>query len=373
MKFLILSHVEHKLINGRYFAYGPYVKEMNLWFKFVSEVTVVAPLSKSQTLDPIELAYEHPKINLVEVAAFDLMSWKSRFNTLFKIPGIFFTIMQQMRKADHIHLRCPGNMGLIACVAQMFFPSKLKTSKYAGNWDPNSLQPFSYRLQKVILSNRILSQNMKVLVYGNWNPLNSNLKPFFTATYKEDELRETSVRNLDFPLKFIFVGSLVEGKNPIVSCEAVNQLNKTGVTSELHLFGEGPERVKIEMMIQNHNLQNNIILHGNVPAEALKKAYSESHFLLFASESEGWPKAVAEAMFWGCLPITTPVSCVPDMIGQGSRGVLVEADATLIVKAVQDLLKSPEEYKLKAKKAMEWSRAYTLEKFQTEIHNLLPQ
>ncbi len=371
MKFLILSHVEHKLISGRYFAYGPYVKEMNLWFKFVSEVTVVAPLSKTQVVDPIELAYEHPKLNLIPVSAFDLMSWNSRLNTLFRIPGIFLTVIQQMRKADHIHLRCPGNMGLIACVAQFFFSSKIKTSKYAGNWDPKSLQPFTYRLQKGILSNRFLSKNMKVLVYGDWSPQNGNLKPFFTATYHQDEICETPVRNLDFPLKFIFVGSLVEGKNPIVSCEAVNQLNKLGIISELHLFGEGPERVEIERMIQNQNLQNNIILHGNVTAESLKKAYSESHFLLFASKSEGWPKAVAEAMFWACLPITTRVSCVPDMIGHGSRGVLIEADSNQIVEAVLDLLKNPEDYRNKTESAREWSRTYTLEKFQSEIQNLL--
>jgi glycosyltransferase involved in cell wall biosynthesis len=344
---------------------------MNLWFKFVSEVTVVAPLSKSQVVDQIELAYEHPKLTLIQVSAFDLLSWKSRFKTIFRIPAIFFTIIKQMRKSDHIHLRCPGNMGLIGCVAQIFFPSKTKTSKYAGNWDPESLQPFTYRLQKRILSNRTLAQKMKVLVYGNWSPQNSNLKPFFTATYKQDEIRDTPVRNLNFPLKFIFVGSLVEGKNPIVSCEAVQQLNKMGVISELHLFGEGPERLKIEMMIQKGNLQNNIILHGNVNAESLKKAYSDSHFLLFASKSEGWPKAVAEAMFWACLPITTRVSCVPDMIGYGSRGELIEADPTQIVKTVLYLLKNPQEYRAKAKSAMQWSQAFTLEKFRSEIQNLL--
>src|SRR5690606_19125289 len=145
----------------------------------------------------------------------------------------------------HIHLRCPGNMGLVACIAQLFFPSKPKTAKYAGNWDPKSSQPLTYRFQKMILSNQGLIKNLKVLVYGNWEPENKNLKPFFTATYKQDEIINSPVRDLGLPLKFIFVGSLVEGKNPIISCEAVNLLNKEGVSSELHLYGEGPERLKI--------------------------------------------------------------------------------------------------------------------------------
>lgn len=344
---------------------------MNLWFNFVSEVSVIAPFSSCQTIDPIEIAYKHSKINFIKVSSFDLLSWKSRLKTILRIPGIFCTIIQQMKNADHIHLRCPGNMGLIACIAQLFFPSKPKTAKYAGNWDPKSPQPLTYRLQKWILSNQSFTKNMKVLVYGNWEPENKNLKSFFTATYRQDEIINSPVRDLNLPLKFIFVGSLVEGKNPLISCEVINLLNKAGIPSELHLYGEGPERMKIQEMIQAQNLQSKIILHGNVNSESLKKAYSESHFLLFASKSEGWPKAVAEAMFWACLPITTRVSCVPDMIGHGSRGVLVNPEASQIVDSVKALLKMPKEYEQKAERAMDWSRAYTLEKFQLEIKNLL--
>src|SRR5690606_34200508 len=49
----------------------------------------------------------------------------------------------------------------------------------------------------------------------------------------------------------------------------------------------------------------------------------DSHFLILASKSEGWPKAVAEAMFFGCILIVTPVSCVPWMLNYGSRGILI--------------------------------------------------
>jgi len=73
-----------------------------------------------------------------------------------------------MVQADYIHLRCPGNMGLEALV-QMLFPNKPKTAKYAGNWNPKSKQPWSYRLQKWILSYTFLTQNMQVLVYGEWS------------------------------------------------------------------------------------------------------------------------------------------------------------------------------------------------------------
>ena len=40
--------------------------------------------------------------------------------------------------------------------------------------------------------------------------------------------------------------------------------------------------------------------------------------------SEGWPKVIAEGMFWGCLPIATRVSCVPNMLNNGKRGIILE-------------------------------------------------
>ena len=45
--------------------------------------------------------------------------------------------------------------------------------------------------------------------------------------------------------------------------------------------------------------------------------------MILPSKSEGWPKAIAEGMFFGCIPIATPVSCVPWMLADGSRGILV--------------------------------------------------
>lgn len=371
MKFLILTHVEHKLHNGQYFGYGPYVKEMNLWFEFVTEVVVVAPLLPEQTLNPIDLPYIHPSLRFVEVPPINLLTWKSRFQTALHLPGIFLTVFKEMRRADHLHLRCPGNMGLVASFAQIFFPGKKKTAKYAGNWDPSSLQPFSYRLQQKLLSNQALTKNMKVLVYGDWQPNNRNLKPFFTATYFEREIKDTPPRPLLGPLKLIFVGTLSSGKNPLVSCQTVFFLKQQGIDCSLQLYGEGPEREKIERFALDNSLQEVIHLHGNVKADQLKEEYATSHFLLFASSSEGWPKAVAEAMFWGCIPITTRVSCVPEMIGQGSRGVLVEPDPKKMCNEIVNLLQNPDRYNQLSQEAMDWSRQFTMEQFKSEIKKLI--
>jgi len=150
MVFAIITHVPHGQTDSQYFAYSPYVREMNIWTKFVDEVIIVAPL---EALNPsaIHLAYDHSKIHFTPIPAIDLLRVKAMVKAIFETPRIAFQIYKTMKKADHIHLRCPGNIGLIACFVQILFPKKIKTAKYAGNWDPKSKQPWSYRWQRWLL------------------------------------------------------------------------------------------------------------------------------------------------------------------------------------------------------------------------------
>jgi len=89
------------------------------------------------------------------------------------------------------------------------------------------------------------------------------------------------------------------------------------------------------------------------------------------SDSEGWPKVVAESMFFGCLPITTPVSCVPEMLNYGERGDLIEKNVNQVLEVVNFYQKNPKVYERKSNMARIWSNKYTLELFESEIYKLL--
>lgn len=370
MKFLIVSHVLHSRDNNKIYGYGPYIKEMNLWLKYVDELCIVAPMREGHP-DKIDLAYKHEKIIFNRVPAFNLIGFSSKVKTLFLLPYIFIKIFWAMVWADHIHLRCPGNMGLLGAVAQIFFPWKMKTVKYAGNWDPNSAQPLTYRIQKWIISNPFLSRSIKVLVYGKWPNQSSNILEFFTATYSKDEIENIQNRNLNGTIHLMFVGALSSGKRPMIAVKAVRKLKMDGIDVHLDIFGEGVEREPIQNYMQEHELTEIITLHGNQNSNIVKKAYQISHFLILMSKSEGWPKVVAEAMFWGCVPITTNVSCVNYMIGNGERGALVVPNDVEVVKAIKFYIEEKSNYKKASDNAQKWSQQYTLESFEQSIKELL--
>ena len=371
MTFLIISHTSHFKVGNELYAYAPYVREMNLWLKYVDKVNIVAPLSIDFDKN-INLAYQHQDITVSEVPAFSLIGFKEQLSTLLKLPKISGTIYKAMQKADYIHLRCPGNMGLLGCIVQILFPKIPKTAKYAGNWDPKAKQPWTYNLQKWILKNTFLTRNMQVLVYGNWPKETKNIKSFFTATYRKNEIQPIKTRNYTQSIHFCFVGSLVKGKQPFKALQLIHYLRHEGIDAILHFYGNGELKEELEQKIKVEQLEDSVFVYSNQPKEKVQKALYYSHFMVLPSQSEGWPKAVAEAMFWGCIPVVPPISCVPWILGEGERGILMnDQDIATTAWQIKTLLQEPEKLENMAQHAATWSQEYTLDKFEEEIKKLL--
>lgn len=409
MRFAIFTHVIHYQYEDRYYAYSPYVREMNSWLKYVDEVEVIAPQPPSPRRGSfIRDSYKHSSLTFTKISSFNLMNSKAILESVVKIPFIFFRILGAMRRADHLHLRCPGNIGLLAAFAQIFFPKKPKSVKYAGNWDPKAKQPWTYRLQKWILNNRLLSRNIKVLVYGNWPNQSDNIVPFFTASFSEEE-KEPIKKDFSPAYKFIFIGNLVEGKGVFEAIDLIDALKEKGVDAELDIYGDGVLEGFLKAYIQKKELQNVIKLKGRKSLEELKQAYKNAHFVVLLSKSEGWPKALAEGMWYGCIPIATRVSCVPWMLKapsapDGGTGEIILAKRGILLNNIHSikfqkgrqfeftdssrdvsrtafsenglseiisLIKNPEKLKQMSLTAQKWSQQYTIERFEKAIREIL--
>lgn len=370
MKLAIFTNVPHIKENNLFYSYAPYVKEMNIWLKNVDEVLLLAPI-KNDSLDPIHISYSHKKIEFIAIKEFNFLNSLSLLKAIVAFPRIFLSIFCTMKKADHIHLRCPGNVGLLACFVQILFPLKKKTAKYAGNWDAKSKQPLSYKLQKWILSNTFLTKNMQVLVYGEWQNQSKNIKSFFTATYFESDKEVIVLRDFKDQINFLFVGTLSNGKQPLYAIKLIQEIDKINKKCKLHIYGDGILKEELIQYVKLNNLENYIQFYGNQSQEIIKKAYQSSHFLILPSLSEGWPKVVAEAMFWGCLPVSTKVSCVPFMLGNGNRGILLSMNIETDSKEILNVISDEVQYTNRSNNAVNWSRNYTLDFFENEINILL--
>ncbi len=368
MTFTVFTHVSHIKHENKLYAYRPYVTEMNLWFTYFDAVRVVAPRS-SANISPLDAPYEHDNVTLVEIKSFDFKTFSHICAALLSVPITFLVILNEFRKQSHFHLRCPGNVGLLACLAQIFFPRKRKTAKYAGNWDAKSKQPRTYKWQRSILNSTFWSKNMQVLAYGEWPDNSENIVPFFTATYSETEAKGLVEARNQNTIEFIFVGSLTSGKNPFYALDLFESVQKRGVNCTMKFFGTGNLTEELTEAILQRKVGNCAVV-GGVSKEELKAAYQRAHFMLLPSDSEGWPKAVAEAMFWGCVPIVTPVSCVPQMLDYGARGILLTRNLQEDTLQINRLLQQ-ETWQKSSDLAKSWSVSFTLEAFDKAIHSLI--
>ncbi|PWG04286.1 glycosyltransferase [Polaribacter aquimarinus] len=368
MNFLVISDAPIIKQKDKYFAYAPYVNEMNIWMKYC-ETTIISPTKYHKPL-LIKNFNREPIVKSIPALVFN--SFGKSLKSIISMPYIFFMLFFQIYKTDHLHLRCPGNIGLLGSLVQILFPNKKKTVKYAGNWDPNSKQPLSYRIQKWILSNTFLTKNCKVLVYGEWKNQSKNIVPFFTASYRATEIEVISDKDISKLIRFIYVGAFSEGKQPMLSVKTIEKLLTTNYNIQLDMYGNGDEFEKVKNYIKEKSLGEYIYLHGNQSKDIVKEAFKKAHFLIFISKSEGWPKVVAEAMFWKCLPISSKVSCVEFMLGYGNRGILVDdkTDENLLSKIVINILEN-NNYHKKVNLAQNWSHNFTLDKFESEIKKLL--
>jgi glycosyltransferase involved in cell wall biosynthesis len=211
---------------------------------------------------------------------------------------------------------------------------------------------------------------MKVLVYGDWPGETTNVYPFISATYKDVERVPFSPKNYDEELVFVFAGMLVPGKRPLLTIQFIEQLNQRGIPARLELFGDGPLMSEIKSYVEAHNLENQIYLRGNQDKTIVKAALLSAHFNILLSKSEGWPKAVAEGMFFGCIPVATSVSCVNWMMDYGKRGILVEPNLEAAVSQFITTFNSAD-LDAMAKEALYWSQQYTLDRLEGDIRDVL--
>lgn len=414
MKLLVISDAPILHIETTKQAYAPYAREMDLWMKYADHTTFICPTYYNRSL--LTQPFSKQDFAIISLRRLEFHNYSSAFWSLCSIPYQFIVLCFAFAKADHIHLRCPGNLALLASIVQILFPFKKKTAKYAGNFDPNAAQPIAYRWQKRILSNTFLTKNIDVLAYGKWPDQSKNVKPFFTATYKRNQITPLTKKDWNGPFKAVFVGTMGANKRPIEVFEIVKELIDKGIAISIDFYGDGPLRSEIASRVELLGLEDKVLMHGNVDNSIVTEAYKNAHFSFLLSKSEGWPKAVAEAMFWGCVPIASAVSCVPWMLGVESvkgfkdtnlpskidqqiphqvrddevssrdsrerlpqgidfleteqRGILIrnisKAGETVIV-----YLNRPELLQKLSENAAKWSRQYTLDDFEKAIQELL--
>ncbi len=100
--------------------------------------------------------------------------------------------------------------------------------------------------------------------------------------------------------RFCFVGRLVADKGCDLLLEALARCARRGQRFEADIYGDGPERSRLQALAHTLGLTDQVVFHGVVPSEALHQVYLRSLALVVPSR---WPEPLGivalEAMACG--------------------------------------------------------------------------
>lgn len=225
-----------------------------------------------------------------------------------------------------MHANAIAAMARRKCVGVRFFQSIQTTQPYPRwHW---WIQRFAQRAAERIIvpspsvahvaRERALVPREKIIVIPN-------------AIDPADFVRSTVPMGNARPFPIGFLGRLDPVKRVGDLVEAVGLL---GDQVHLHIFGDGPERGRIESQISTLNLQSRVTMHGSVARPQI--ALAQIGLLVLPSINEGMPMVLIEAMAAGVPVLGRDVPGVRDVIVDGVNGMLTESLAEGIARVVKD-------------------------------------
>lgn len=138
------------------------------------------------------------------------------------------------------------------------------------------------------------------------------------------------------------VGNLVSNKGHDKVIDALALLRKHHPGAALVVVGSGPEQAALERHAQACGLADAVRLVGPVPNTALYTWYSAADALVLASEREGWPNVLLEALASGTPVVATRVGGVPEILAGCPGSQVVDAgDGASLAGALRPLIAQP--------------------------------
>lgn len=157
-----------------------------------------------------------------------------------------------------------------------------------------------------IAKEKLIKTNRNVIVIPNSIPFQIN--------------RKSTMDNKSF----IMVGRISPEKGYCRLIPIAKRLKALLPNWTINVYGDGPDRIKIEKMIEENELGDFVRLHGT--DKHISERYPENDILLLTSYTEALPMAIIEANAFGLPAIAYENEGVNVLLNDGLNGYRIEAD-----------------------------------------------
>jgi glycosyltransferase involved in cell wall biosynthesis len=368
LKLLIISHTEHyRLPDGTIAGWGPTIRELDELTLLFEEVIHIACLHNTPA-PKSAMTYTSDKVRFVGIPPFGGPGWRNKLAILTTAPQIIATVFRELRNADVFQFRAPTSIGVYLIPLLALFTRKKGWFKYAGNWVEEK-PPLSYAIQRWWL---VQMQKRKVTINGRWPNQPEHLlsfeNPCLTSVEYSKGLQALQQKSFNGKLNLLFVGRVETEKGVGTIIEAATSIPDVSEKIEqINIIGEGKDYAQLAKYVNNTSVPIRFL--GSMQREEINVYYEKSHVLLLPSiASEGFPKVLAEAAAYGCIPIATNISSIGHYIKNGENGFLLSNNLpSQLADVLQYLIDNKSELPAIAQRARQMAELFTYERYRQRI------
>ena len=248
-------------------------------------------------------------------------------------------IIKHGRKSDILFV---NGLGVEAAIANLYlrkkivrkivgdpvwerFYNKKRTSESFDDFQ-NLKQNLNVRIQKLIRNWSISSSEIVITP-------SDHLKEFINRTNPKTEVLKinngieiTEFKRSKTPLhefNILINSRLVVQKNIHFVIKAMGSIKNLDIN--LKIIGEGGEFASLEELIANLKIQNRVKMIGKVENNLISEYLKTSNLFIQASDYEGLPHSILEAINYEVPILSTEVGGCKDLLDNGERGFIISS------------------------------------------------
>ena len=295
------------------------------------------------------------------------------FNGRVLRRALYYTHPTDHARYLHLAQQCieyvdalPWNPDLIHC--HFAHPNKFPATYAAAYFDiPSTVTAHAYEIFRdpnMRLFNLLLARMSRVIVPSRYN--RTYLRNQLGVAHPIDVIPATtqvskfSPTDREVPTRILTIGRLVEKKGIVYAIEALARLNELYPESEYryHIIGTGERESELRQRAMELGVDDQVVFLGNVSDDRLERELDEAAVFVLPcviaedGDRDAMPVVLKEAMAMMTPCVSTTVSAVPELIEDGTDGLLVEPhDARGLAEAIGSLLTDEDERRRMGRRA----------------------
>lgn len=368
MKLAVVSHKVCWENGGEFYTDGGFPRQMKAISELFDETVLVVPCRKlTEETGLSKLSGKNSKVAPLSVPGGANLTRKLLFPLWLAQNG--WRIFREISRADAVHAPIPGDVGTIGMIFALILQKPLFV-RYCGNWLAQKTR--AEKIWRRLMEKFGGGKNVMMATGGgDFAPSAENpaIEWIFSTSLTDREIKSNVSRR--FPAggkwRLITACRLEPNKGVETVIESFPLILREFPQATLEIIGGGALLESLKTRAEKLGLAEKITFHGKVKHEKVGELLKRAHVFCYPTISEGFPKAVLEALAAGLPVITTKVSVLPKLIENGSGILLDCSDAKNLAEAIKTLGSDAAIYEEMSRRAMAAAGDYSLENWRETI------